>query len=278
MKKVSLLVLLAIVAFNFVACDEDNDPQEEYQVYDNHIVLEGEDNMRDMGGFVGEDSKRVLYRKLFRSGELPDLTVNDFTTITELGINSVIDLRTDEEVEENPDVLPEGLASVHLSLLNNINPSGVDINYVIAGYASADDYMLPFYTVDAKKIEQWKIIFDMLEAQDQVTLWHCTAGKDRAGMTAALVLASLGVDRETIIEDYLASNTYLETFIEQTVAFINSNYGEGFGENLRPVLGVEREYIEAFFSDIDENHGGIDAFLDELGVDIQQMQANYLEN
>lgn len=282
-RKLNLIVVLAAAAFNFSSCSKDDDgSKEEYQVYDSHIALEGEDNMRDLGGYKGESNKRVLYRKLFRSGELSGLTALDLQELTGLGINNVIDLRTTEEREEHPDVLPEGLVSQHFSLIVEDGENGTTgassiTSQIISGEVDAVELMMGAYTVDEHKIEKWTTIFNMLEQDNQVSLWHCTAGKDRAGMTAALILASLGVDKETIIEDFLESNTYLHDYIEGTVAYISQSYGEEAGENMRPLLGVQIEFIDAFYDDIDTNHGGMENFLAELDVDIAKMRANYLE-
>lgn len=277
-EKTRLSILIAAVAFNFVACSSDETTKEEYLTYENHIDLQGEDNMRDLGGFVGQGNKRVLFHKLFRSGELSALTTNDLDELTSLGIKNIFDLRTDEEQLEHPDVLPTGVSPYHFPLLSDVNIGGsIDINQVLSGQVSGEEFMIPLYLVDEIKIENWKMIFDILEESNQTTLWHCTAGKDRAGMTTALVLSALGVDKETIINDFLASNEYLKDYIETTVAYMNASYGAGIGENMRPVLGVERIYIETFFNDIDQNHGGMNAFLAEIGVDIKKMKANYLE-
>lgn len=282
MKKINLIVLMAAAAFNFTSCNDDDANTEEFQAYDSHIQLDGEDNMRDLGGFIGANNKRILFHKLFRSGELSALTATDFDVITTLGINNVIDLRTTEERSEHPDALPEGLESQHFSLIIEDGENGTTgatsiTSQIISGEVDAVELMTSAYTVDAHKIEQWTAIFNILEADNQVSLWHCTAGKDRAGMTTALVLAALGVDKETIIEDFLASNTYLHDSIENTIAYLSQAYGEAAGENMRPLLGVQLEFINSFYADIDTNHGGIEAFLAELDVDIAKMRANYLE-
>jgi protein-tyrosine phosphatase len=136
--------------------------------------------------------------------------------------------------------------------------------------------MIPAYALDQTKIDQWIKIFDLLES-GQTTLWHCTAGKDRAGMTTALVLSSLGVDRQTIINDFMLSNTYLSAYNLQTVSYINSQYGAGVGEQLMPLLGVEEEYITTFFHNIETTYGSVDNFLKVLKVDTAKMKKNFLE-
>ncbi|MGJ5640795.1 tyrosine-protein phosphatase [Formosa sp. S-31] len=282
-KKRSIFAACSLLAFSFISCsnDEDSINEQDYVTYDNHIELIGEDNMRDLGGFVGAENKRILYRKLFRSGELSALTAEDQATLIDLGINQVIDLRTDSEVEEAQDVLPADIAAYHYSLIDDSNGATNGTDYmamVMSGELKATDLMLPAYSeIDTHREQQWEAIFDLLEQDNAVSLWHCTAGKDRAGMTTALVLTALGVDKETIIEDFMNSNTYLSEYIENTVAYMNSNYGPGVGELLRPLLGVERDYIDAFYTAVNEKYGSMDNFLEVLKVDVQKLRAIYLE-
>lgn len=268
------LLLIASLA----ACS-DSDRTVSDDTDGNHIALTGEDNMRDLGGYESKSGGTVKYQKLFRSGELSALTDSDKALMTTLGIKQVIDLRTDAEVSEKQDSIPVGIRSYHISLIND-DLSGSSSNQtmalIISGQLKAEDYMLPLYAVDDTKIAGWKTIFDLLETGD-TTLWHCTAGKDRAGMTTALVLLSLGVDEKTVIADFMKSNEYLEGYINSTVAYMNSQYGAGTGEKLIPMLGVEQQYIEAFLADIKAKYGSVDNFLDVLGVDKSKMRNNFIE-
>lgn len=282
--------ILAFSALTLFACKKEEvtpiSNEDTYKSYEKHVELEGEDNLRDMGGYTGENGKRVLFRKLFRSGELSALTENDKQIILDLGIEKVIDLRTNTEINEHPDNLPNGISSFHLPLIDEAPGSGSGtggsyddfIQAVISGQVDASEVMInsAYTDIDSIKISNWTTIFNHLET-NQVTLWHCTAGKDRAGMTAALVLSSLGVERATIIEDFMASNDYLSDYIEETVSYMNTEYGNNAGELMRPILGVEKEYIEAFFTAIETDFGSVENFLSVIDVDIAKMQANFLE-
>jgi protein-tyrosine phosphatase len=276
----SKYALVGLLATSFVSCNNDDDNTvEKYQVYEKHVQLEGEDNMRDMGGYIGQDGKRVVFRKLFRSGELSALTANDIATMKSLGIKTIVDLRTETERNEHPDVAIEGINRMDVSLIEETSGASASQDYmsaILSGEIDAAEMMLSAYTVDAHRIQVWTTIFNHLE-ENNVTLWHCTAGKDRAGMTAALILSSLGVDREVIINDFMASNIYLSDYIEGTISYINNAYEDNSGELLRPLLGVESQYIEAFFNNIEQEYGSVSAFLDLLDVDINKMQENYLE-
>lgn len=284
------MYLLAAFALSALASgSDDNKTGNEYKVYENHIFLEGEENMRDLGGYVGQDGKRVLYRKLFRSGELSALTEADKTKLSDIGIAQVFDLRSDVESKGQADNLPRSIELIHFPLSGDAsgNEGGdSELSYeeqmqlfmqkLASGEMSVDDVMAKTYIADSLKVAQWKRIFDKLET-GKASLWHCTAGKDRAGMTSVLVLSSLGVSEEDCIADFLKSNNYLADYINSNKLQLTEAYGAKAAEAIIPLMGVKRSWIEAFIKDIKTKYGSIAVFLEELGVDTIQMQENYLE-
>lgn len=276
------LLAVAAVSISLFSCSSDDttNQTESYVTAENHIALKGEDNMRDLGGYTNQNGKRILYRKLYRSGELSALTTADISFVESLKIKNIIDLRTETERIEKPDVTLNGSTAIHLSLIDDSSAAssgGSDyIGAILSGQVDAEEMMLKAYVIDEVKIKNWIKIFDLLE-KGESTLWHCTAGKDRAGMTTALVLASLNVDKQTIIKDFMLSNTYLDAANAATVKHINDQYGAGMGEKLLPLLGVKESYINAFFDDINTKYGSVDNFLKVLDVDKQKMQSYFLE-
>lgn len=274
------VAFLGLAALTASCSDDDSKNAAPYEIDENHVALKGEDNMRDLGGYVGQDGKRVLYHKLFRAGELSTLTDADLEHIATKEITQVIDLRTTAERTEKADKAIAGATQYEYSLLDEAPGSSVassDVfGMILSGQTTAEAMMIPAYAVDQTKITQWIKIFDLLES-GQTTLFHCTAGKDRTGMTAALLLSSLGVDRATIVNDFMLSNEYLATANQQTVAYINSQYGAGVGEQLIPLLGVEEVYITTFFNNIETTYGSVDNFLKVIKVDVAKMRKNFLE-
>lgn len=274
------VAFIGLTALTTSCSDDDNKSAAPYEIDENHVILEGEDNMRDLGGYTGGDGKRVLYNKLFRSGELSTLTPADLEHIAAKEITQVIDLRTTDERTEKADKAIAGATHYEYSLIDDQNGANGGLNdvmgMILSGQVTAEEIMIPAYAIDQTKITQWVKIFDLLES-GETTLWHCTAGKDRAGMTTALVLSSLGVDRQVIINDFMLSNTYLSAYNLQTVSYINSQYGAGVGEQLMPLLGVEEEYITTFFQNIETTYGSVDNFLKVLKVDTSKMRKNFLE-
>jgi len=283
LKRVSIVAGAAAALLTGCSSTSSDDvAKSEFKEYPTQVTLAGEDNMRDEGGFTGTGGKRVLYRKLFRSGELSKLTADDTNTIKNLGIQQVIDLRTQSEITEKPDVLPSTVTSYKIPLLADFGGSaGMSslIGSILKDSTAADKFMCSTYVVDSLKVANWKKIFDLLET-GKSTLWHCTAGKDRAGMTSVLVLSALGVDSASAVKDFLASNTYLDASIQKDIANYNTQlaaYGSNVGEKLKPVLVVKQSYIDTFYSSIKTQYGSMEKFLDTLGVDRAALRNNYLE-
>lgn len=273
----SFLIMLCVGLPSFskdVATDKPS-----YCIYNNYIHLNGQNNFRDLGGYVGANGKRIVYRKLFRSGDISKLNNADLDTITSLHIDQVIDLRTKAEIASAPDKLPAGVESYNFPLIADVS-GGAGSSFmeaIISGKITANRYMLSIYgTIDSLKIANWKHLFLLLQA-GKTSLWHCSAGKDRTGMTTVLVLSSLGVDSVTIAHDFMASNQYLNKSIESMVATINAANGTGVGDKLRPLFGVDESYIAAFYKAINDKYGNMDNFLTQLGVDKAKMQNYYLE-
>jgi protein-tyrosine phosphatase len=120
-----------------------------------------------------------------------------------------------------------------------------------------------------------KLMDLVLDQSNWPILIHCNAGKDRAGVAVTLIMEALGVDRETIMEEFLLTNEISRT--EEKAIFISKERKiSGRGEKLRrgasasawfPIVGVQSEMLEAFYASVDEQYGSMDAFLTEMGVD-----------
>lgn len=281
------LAFLGIASLT-TSCDNANDEfsidaapsGKSYQVFENHVELAGEKNMRDLGGYIGANGKRILYHKLYRSGELFGLTQADLNSLDKREIKQVVDLRNESERMEKPDKMINGATYFQAPLIADFYGSSKQsalVDELFQGTVKGKELMIPLYIdIDNLKITNWEKIFDLLETGN-TTLLHCTNGKDRTGMTAALVLSSLGVDQETIINDFMASNYYLSDSNQQTINYYNSQYGQGVGQYVLPLIVADEEYINAFFHMINLKYGSIDNFLKILKVDTVKMRHFYLE-
>jgi protein-tyrosine phosphatase len=178
------------------------------------ITMEGPQNFRDLGGYLNMDQKMMKRGLIFRSDKLSTLTDNDKETLRSLGIRTVIDLRTQREVEQEPYELPQGIKRIHMPMW-------------MEEWQSFAQLMQPNLT-DAQKDSVYRVIQDMLtqsyvafptafqkeaaqflEVLKDTTQYpmviHCTAGTDRTGFLSALVLKALHVHDSIILDDYALS-------------------------------------------------------------------------
>lgn len=165
---------------------------------DRHIPLEGAVNFRDLGGYRGLDGRAIRRRVLFRADGLSHLTPGDHAEIRKLGIATVIDLRSDGEVKRGQfDVATTPVRFLHAPLLPNVDRDQKNVAFdpfMLGGFYSA---MLEDAAVHVRAAVE-----AIAEPDGGPVVFHCTAGKDRTGVLAGLLLRLLGVDDEVIVEDY----------------------------------------------------------------------------
>lgn len=238
-----------------------------------HLPMTGGYNFRDLGGYSTADGRYVKWGKIFRSDELHNLTDADFDYLSAIPITSVVDFRSAEEIKAAPDMNPRSVKENYpYSIAPGNLMQAVNINPQEASMPSIDSLMMQLnilLVTDSSSIAQYKKFFQLLQNPDDVPLmFHCTAGKDRTGMGAALVLVSLGVDEKTIMEDYLLSNVYLA---DKYTSFKAEN------PELAPLFEVRPEFLKAGLDQIKQEYGSIENYLKEvLDVDIRKMRELYL--
>lgn len=237
-----------------------------------HLPITGAYNFRDMGGFENKEGKHIKWGKVFRADDLHSLTSADLTYLNSIPLRSVIDFRSPAEIKEGPDKLPPLATEYTLSIApGNLNADAVsDLAKMsteqIAGFM---EEMNRAFSTDPSIIKQYKTYFELLQNEtDTPLLFHCTAGKDRTGMAAALFLYALGVDEEIIMNDYLASNNYLgDKFAAYTAKY----------PQLIPLFEVKKEYLQAGIDQIKKDHTTVENYLTTiLNVDLDKMKQLYL--
>lgn len=164
---------------------------------------------------------------------------------------------------------------------------GSDMIATLVAYA--DSVNLEDMYVDMVQSEYsqqgYRQFFDVLlnNEDGKAVLWHCTGGKDRAGLATVLVLSALGVDRETALDDFALTNEFVVDQIDQmTTAAEEAGYNEDQVEAVATLAGVNRDYMVKALDLIDEEYGGMDEYLhNQIGLtdeEIAQLQEMYLED
>lgn len=237
------------------------------------LPMTGGYNFRDLGGFRTMDGRCTKWGKLFRADELSNLTSEDLRYLASIPITSVIDFRAQSEARRSPDRLP---LTVHFTYPiaitpGNLSNEGIQANMLKTNIDSHMKYMNRLLVSDPACVRSFRIFFAIVQNNLSAPLiFHCSAGKDRAGMAAALVLFALGVDEETVMEDYLMSKVYLS---DKYDAFI-AKYPRA-----ESIFTVKRMFLQAGINQMKREHGSIMNFLTKvLKVDIIRMRRLYLDS
>ena len=250
------------------------------------LSIHGTRNFRDLGGYSTRDGRQIKHGLLFRSDKLSHLEEAGVTEIAALNLKVITDLRSDEERKQEPDHLPQDITYAVLP----INDKPVDIRKIsrkiIMGRMDEAEVMnlldhRRFITNPAHR-QSWGDWLKSL-AEDDTTpqLFHCTSGKDRTGYGAAIFMLALGVDKTTVMEDFLFSNQVLKSYNDATILSIEKRVGKRDSlETIRKIMGVSQETMQATFAQMESDFGSIDAFIEKgLGIDPaarQKLQDKFL--
>ena len=244
-----------------------------HPVAERHTPMAGGYNIRDLGGYTGANNRSVKWGKFFRADDMAHLTQDDIDYLGSIPITTVFDFRTQIEVDRAPDKLPSTVKHVlHRPLApGNVAPAEI-MDGRFARYDDANAFMHVVYheLITCPYINSvYREFFEYIQDEDKVpVLFHCTAGKDRTGVAAAFLLYALGVDKETIFQDYVDSNIYLA-----------DKYSHLTQDNpqLAVMYGVTPGFLTTAFDAMTETQGTVENYLTNvLNVDIDALRAKYL--
>ncbi len=261
--------------------DNPSFQMEEYRL----LPMDGAHNTRELGGYKTVDGKSVKWGMLFRSDKLSSISKTDEEYLKYLGISKIIDFRSEGEKTEDPDIIPAGIDYVEMP----INVDGAMRPKIEAVLKGETDKEVKSFLIDANRefVNDYTNVYEnflrSLIDDGKPTLFHCTAGKDRAGFAAAITLIALGVSREDVIADYMKTNAFTKERIEEMLSQIKlmSLYQTDV-EILRPLLGVEQIYIETAFEAAEDKYGSLENFIKEglniSDIDIKNLRNQFLVN
>lgn len=254
------------------------------------LNFEGIDNFRDLGGYRSADGRRVRWGKLYRSGTFANASLADQQVIGHLGLHALVDFRSAAEKREEPSRLPDpapftlveiptlegGDTSLAEEIMARIENDNFDDFDPDAFMIAANRQIATKYTPQYRQFMQV-----LLEADGRPVAWHCTAGKDRTGFAAALLLRALGVPEDLVLEDYLRSREPALAARSRQLWLLRLFKGEQTADKLRVLLGVEPGWLQAAFDQIDADWGSFDNYLSDglglTGADLAQLRATLLE-
>lgn len=244
---------------------------------DPRVPLQGGYNFRDAGGYLSADGSRMRNGLIFRSDHLNELTDADLGNLDGLGIRVVHDFRLDSERDRQPSRRWNQAEVIELATgdITGLDITAVDlIRDMLAGkrplpegnfwgenYVSMLEVGRPMFV---------RLFSSLASAERLPALYHCTGGKDRTGMATMLIHKLLGVDDESILDDFLLTNLFRTPFrIEHLAPGLRAN-GIDVPKAV-PIIGVSRAALSMAIAALDEVHGGVETYLRGGGVSQDQL-------
>lgn len=232
------------------------------------ISLEGGYNFRDLGGYPAYEGRQTRYGLVYRSGGLHKLTEAGRAELNRLGIRASFDLREAYEVESN------GVDACGAGVQVIAAPTGLDVKTMVEtiktnplSFRMADFYLSSF----DPRVEYHGALFRQILANLNAPLvFHCSAGKDRTGIVAALLLRVVGVPDDIIIQDYALTAQHLGVYLEEQQAHYRSLGAPQ--AVIDEILGSPAENIARLLRYLDEKWGSAEAYLQAGGVTESELE------
>ena len=228
------------------------------------LPLEGALNFRDLGGYSTADGGRTRWGLVFRSDALHRLTVEDIALVGRLGLRVVYDLRRDAERDRAPSALPDDVRRVLVSIGGSAGETREITDRILDGEFEAidDTFLVDAYRMmaDSGATTFGRVLTGLTDPDGLPALFHCSAGKDRTGMTAALLLTVLGVDETTVLDDYELSASY---YTDQQMDRLRPKFDEAGVdiERFRGLFGAPRRAMVSLLADLHERYGTVERYL-----------------
>lgn len=259
---------------------------------DRVLPLDGAANVRDLGGYRTTSSRLVASHKAVRGAGLATLTAADEAALEQYGVVAVVDLRSPAEREAQPDRPIPDAEHIDLPVFDTdetkVSANPADLYRQVQEGLSATEQMRTVYrhfVEDASARKAYRRFFEILlgnPAPGHAVLFHCTAGKDRTGFGAAMLLAALEVPADTIMANYLETNEQLAGKRQALLAQAGQMDTPGaLVTAIDQLMRADRDYLGASFTAMDQHFGGVGGFLTEgLGLtddELGELRARYTQ-
>ncbi|MER6352714.1 tyrosine-protein phosphatase [Streptomyces sp. NPDC001634] len=236
--------------------------------------LTGVRNFRDVGGLPTVDGRRVRHGVLFRSGHLAHATEQDAAFLTGLGLHTIFDFRNAADKKlEGPDVDLPGVRNVNLPLTDPADGAEFwkmvrdgdleQLRVLLADGKAANRMITSYRTIIRERTAEHSHVLHALVKDSVPALMHCAAGKDRAGLSIAVTLLAVGVERDAIVADYLESNAKHRRYKVHRNGSSADAYSPEVMELLSPLFDARAEYLAAAIETVEDTWGGVDAYLEK---------------
>lgn len=230
-----------------------------------HIPETGVTNLRDLGGVKTINGKQIKYHQFYRGAALLPRNNEHKQYIDALKLNRILDFRSEPETNGREDYVSEGCIYTRFSglkMLDNPQMQGnFDFSYLVqsGNIYQLKQYMVDMYETMAIENPAFHALINDLKEGKTPLYFHCTAGKDRTGVGAALILLCLGVDEENVYEEYLLSNIYRKEINEWLLDKVDQNYRE----ETKPLYYVHQDYLKKTLDEIKRIYGNFDIYFEK---------------
>lgn len=229
-------------------------------------------NFRDIGGYKTADGRAVRRGIFYRSAPIRFKDEEERREFEACKIKTILDLRSETEREIRPDEEVAGCNYLPCSAIpeSTVNGGNLDMVALIKSgdFAKLGEYVRAVYKSLPFANEAYRVLFDLMRKDELPVVFHCSAGKDRTGFAAYLILKTLGVPDETVMEDYLLSNVCRKAENDAILAkFPQASAAEG-------LLNVKAEYLQSAIDEIFAKYANFEAYLAaEYGVTADEIAA-----
>ena len=241
-----------------------------------HIPLDGNYNVRDIGGYPTNTGGTTRWKIFLRSDSMGSLTTSDQDTLIAYGIKSVIDLRTTLETQTDPNVFYDSRKATyrHFNIVGDV-PTVPEDEWVKIGVPASRIVTMYTRWLDRRQPQIAETLGTLADTINQPAIYHCAGGKDRTGVISALLLGLAGVPRDTIVSDYSLTAKYLfrrtldgrdrsDNVVLEAEKDINSP--KDFEDEFCPPGGME-----GTLDHLDKVYGGIEAYTRVIGLTENQI-------
>jgi protein-tyrosine phosphatase len=223
-----------------------------------HLPLSGTYNVRDLGGYEADGGRVTRWRVLFRADALHRLDDAARSTLGAIGVRTVLDLRSDEEVQRAPDQL-DGLG---LRMLHRPLYAPRTVIATVPRRTLGEAYLA---LIDERPHALADAVRELAAPGALPAIVHCTAGKDRTGMVTALVLSALGVDHDVVVSDFEMTRRFLEGAFREELTSASAARGIS-ADRIVDMLSIDPALIVSFLRRIYETFGDTRTFLGHYGM------------